>query len=123
MATIKQKKAFDKVVENHGNVSRAMLEVGYDPTTAKNPRNLTQSKGWKEIMKEYGLTEGLITKSLVEDIKSKPKRRFLELSLGAEILGMKKKEVEKNTNQVIVVNISKEIIEKNAPNESSSGNS
>lgn len=50
MATIKQKKAFDKIVENRGNVSKAMREVGYDATTAKNPRNLTESKGFKELM-------------------------------------------------------------------------
>ena len=53
MPTIRQKKAFKRVVENHGNVSRAMLEVGYDPTTAKNPKNLTDSAGWKELMDEY----------------------------------------------------------------------
>lgn len=29
MPTIKQKKAFVKVVENHGNVSKSMKEVGY----------------------------------------------------------------------------------------------
>lgn len=52
MATIKQKQAFDKIVENHGNVSKTMIEVGYDPTTAKNPKNLTESKGWRELMEE-----------------------------------------------------------------------
>lgn len=53
MPTIRQKKAFKHVVENHGNVSRAMLEAGYDPTTAKNPKNLTDSIGWKQLMDEY----------------------------------------------------------------------
>lgn len=48
--TIKQKKAFDRIIENHGNISRAMIEVGYDETTAKNPKNLTNSNGWKELM-------------------------------------------------------------------------
>lgn len=50
MATVKQKLALKKVVENHGNVSRAMLDAGYDPTTAKNPKNLTESKAWAEMM-------------------------------------------------------------------------
>lgn len=50
MPTIKQKKAFSKIVENRGNISKTMLEVGYDETTAKNPKNLTESNGWKELM-------------------------------------------------------------------------
>lgn len=50
MATLKQKKAIKKVMENHGNVSKAMIEVGYDPTTAKNPSNLTKSKAWEELV-------------------------------------------------------------------------
>lgn len=53
MATIKQQKAIENVVENHGNVSRAMLDAGYDATTAKNPKNLTESKAWTELMEEY----------------------------------------------------------------------
>lgn len=104
MATLKQRMAVDKIVENHGNVSRAMLEVGYPPVTAKNPKNLTESKGFKELMKEYGLTEGLIAKSLVEDIKLKKQNRIGELRLGSEILGMKA--VEGSTNDTnIQVNI------------------
>ena len=53
MPTRKQKAAFIKVVENHGNISKSMREVGYDETTAKNPKNLTESKGWKELMEEF----------------------------------------------------------------------
>jgi hypothetical protein len=90
MATLKQKLAVDKIVENHGNVSRAMLEVGYDPDTAKNPKNLTESKGFKELMTALGLTENLVALSLKEDIEAKPQNRVKELSLAADILGMKK---------------------------------
>lgn len=55
MTTIKQKLAVAKIMESHGAiaVSRAMEEVGYDPTTAKNPKNLTESKGWKELMDDW----------------------------------------------------------------------
>lgn len=54
MATIKQKAAVKKILENTGMaVSTAMSEVGYAPTTAKNPIELTESKGWKELMDEY----------------------------------------------------------------------
>lgn len=50
MPTIKQKKAFNKIIENRGNISRGMIEVGYSKNSAKNPRNLTKSKGWKELI-------------------------------------------------------------------------
>ena len=60
--TIKQKIAIEKVVENHGNVSRAMLEAGYDPTTAKNPKNLTQSKSWMVLMDQYIPDDKLLAK-------------------------------------------------------------
>jgi hypothetical protein len=53
MATIKQKKAVKKIMENHGNVSKGMIEVGYKPATAKNPKNLTKSKGWVELMESF----------------------------------------------------------------------
>lgn len=49
MATIKQKKAISKIVENRGNVSRAMIDAGYNLTTAKNPKNLTESKAWEQL--------------------------------------------------------------------------
>lgn len=53
MATIKQKMAMQKVVENRGNISKSMLDAGYTPKTAKNPKNLTESKAWEELMEEF----------------------------------------------------------------------
>jgi hypothetical protein len=53
MATEKQKMAFGKIVENHGNISKTMKEVGYSENSAVNPKNLTESKGWKELMEEH----------------------------------------------------------------------
>lgn len=52
-ATLKQKLAIEKVMEKHGNISSAMREVGYKLATAKNPKNLTESKGWGELMDKY----------------------------------------------------------------------
>ncbi len=60
MSTIKQEKAFEKVVENGGNVSKAMREAGYSPETAKTPQKLTDSKGWLELLEEH-LPDSLIT--------------------------------------------------------------
>ena len=53
MVTIKQKLVANKIVENHGNISKTMREVGYSYNTAKKPGNLTNSKGWNELMEEY----------------------------------------------------------------------
>jgi len=53
MPTLKQKQALKKVIENRGNVSKSMIDVGYTENTAKNPSNLTNSKGWQELMEEY----------------------------------------------------------------------
>lgn len=90
MATAKQRQAVNKIVENRGNVSKAMREAGYDETTAKNPKNLTDSKGYRALLYECGLTEDLITTALVEDIKANKGKRLSELALGAELLGMRK---------------------------------
>lgn len=52
--TLKQKAVAKDLMENNGKpVSKAMLDAGYDPRTAKNPQQLTRSKGWKELMDEY----------------------------------------------------------------------
>jgi len=88
MATEKQVKAVEAMVENGGIVSRAMEEAGYSPNTAKTPQKLTESKGFQEICEEYGLTDSLIIESLVDDIKLKPQNRKPELELGAKIKGM-----------------------------------
>lgn len=50
MATIRQKKAFGKILENKGkSVSGAMRDAGYPATTAKNPQQLTGSKAYREF--------------------------------------------------------------------------
>jgi len=53
MATTRQKKAIAKVVENGGIVSKAMVESGYSPLTAKTPSKLTDSKAWSELMDKH----------------------------------------------------------------------
>lgn len=53
MPTIKQKLAAKAVVGNGGNITKAMIEVGYSPNTANTPQKLTESDGWKELMKKH----------------------------------------------------------------------
>lgn len=90
MATLQQKAAVERLVELRGtSVSRAMREskLPYSPKTAKNPKNLTDSKGFQEICEEIGLTDQFLTKALYNDIKAKPKRREKELRLAFQVKG------------------------------------
>lgn len=49
MATTRQKKAIANLVENGGIISRAMLDAGYSPATAKTPQKLTESIGFRTL--------------------------------------------------------------------------
>lgn len=70
-----------------------MLEnVGFSKGVSLTPNRVLESPGFKQALTEYGLTEELITTSLVTDIKGKPLKRTQELKLGAEILGMVKRD-------------------------------
>lgn len=62
-ATIKQRKALKAVVENGGNMGKAMQEAGYSKAMAKNPQKLKESEGWKGLMKEVGLDDKSLLKS------------------------------------------------------------
>lgn len=129
MASEMQRAALEKLVEQGGkSVSKAMRESKrpYSPRTAQTPKKLTESKGFKELMGEYGLTEGLITRALVSDIKAKPRKRFLELSLGAEILSMKKRGTSETSDRPqpilgVQVNIQVNNVSSNIGNPQDSG--
>ena len=69
MATIKQKKAYNELVENGGNVSKAMRDANYSIETAKTPSKLTKSKGFQELL-EKRLPEKMLLKVHREGLKS-----------------------------------------------------
>lgn len=50
--TIKQRTAFNNSLENRGNIGKAMREAGYTEAYASNPKQLTESKGWQQLLKE-----------------------------------------------------------------------
>jgi hypothetical protein len=87
MATLKQKRAFKEITENHLPVSKAMEKVGYKRVTALKPSNLTESKGFMEIAEKAGLTDEFLTTALYNDIKAKPKNRKPELELAFRVKG------------------------------------
>lgn len=109
MGTLRQKKAAKLTLESIGTANRKtkgqiVLEAGYSPATATNPQEVFDTQGFKEELENFGLTEDLVKTALVEDIKGKPRKRFFELSLGAEILGLKKQGAQ-GVNTNIQVNI------------------
>ena len=60
MPTYKQKLVASKLVENGGNIGKAMVDAGYSPATAKTPQKITKSKGWQELMQGYFPDEELV---------------------------------------------------------------
>lgn len=50
---MKQKKALEIMVENGGNITKAMIEAGYSENTANTPQKLTESNGWKELVDKF----------------------------------------------------------------------
>lgn len=82
-------------------VSTAVVlrSVGYGTGLQNQPNRVVESQGFKDSLAEFGLTEELITSALVTDIKAKTGKRHQELKLGAEILGMVKREEKPNPEQ------------------------
>jgi len=68
-ATLKQKTALKKMVENGGNISKAMRDAGYSKQTAKNPSKLTKSKSWQQLMDEF-LPDAKIIKVIQEGLEA-----------------------------------------------------
>lgn len=66
MATLKQKKAIKNLVENGGNVSRAMIAAGYSPATAKTPQKLTESAAFRSIAEQ--IPDDLLVKVHMEGL-------------------------------------------------------
>ena len=94
--------------EGENSVKAAMLKAGYAESVAHNPHRLKQSPGFKEAMARFGLTEGLIAKSLVADIKKNVGDRVEELRLGAKILHMTGESEGTKIGMAVQVNISED---------------
>jgi hypothetical protein len=75
---------------------KVLEKVGYS-IISEMPSRVTGTPGFKAALAELGLTDQFITSSLVEDIEKKPQNRLGELRLGAEILGITKRDDDSNT--------------------------
>lgn len=76
MATLKQEKTMQILMENDGkSVSAAMKEAGYSDASAKNSHRIKKTQSWEELLEKY-LPDKLITRvhsELLEasDVKTK----------------------------------------------------
>ena len=52
MATTRKGKTLKKIVENHGNVSKAMRESGYSESYSKNPHEFKKTKAFQRMLDE-----------------------------------------------------------------------
>ena len=68
MATIKHKRAFEKVVKG-SSLAKAMREVGYAKSTAKRTNKLTNTKGWQELMDKF-ISEEKLAKVHAEGLEA-----------------------------------------------------
>ena len=111
MPTDRQRAAVDKIVETGGkSVSKAMREAklkngepAYTPATAQTPQKLTESKGYSELCEQHGLTDSLLLKSLVSDIKAKKKNRKSELELGFKIKGRLQEQPNETKSEPVII--------------------
>ena len=89
MPTNKQKQVYKRLmVEKSGeSVGKAMREVGYSARTSLTPSKLTESDGWKELMKEH-LPDTLLAKTHGKLLQSKQERFQLDaLNLAYRVKG------------------------------------
>lgn len=96
---IRQRRAAKLVIDNMTAeeprpITALIEEAGYAPSVAHNAVQVTESDGFKQAMRGFGLTEELIASALTTDIKEKPGSRVAELRLGADVLGMVKRDPE-----------------------------
>jgi len=80
MATTRQKMVIKEIVENGGNLSKAMVRAGYSPATAENPKKVTSSIGFRELIEKMGISDEKLsqvlddglgaTKAIVMGVKS-----------------------------------------------------
>ena len=74
---MKHKNALMNMVDNGGNVSKAMIDAGYSKNTARTPSKMTTTKGFVSLLDSIGLDEQEIGTILKRHAKSSDKRASL----------------------------------------------
>jgi len=101
--TVRQKQAFQnmsEIIGNGGSIGNALVKAGYSEITAKTPKRVTETRGFRQLCNESGLTEKLVITALVEDIKNKPGDRIREIITVCRMLGLFKIDNEQRQEPV-----------------------
>lgn len=78
MATFRQKLVAQKMSEFVGiSVSKAMVDSGYAPSSAEQPHRLTQSNGWKELTKNWFISDEDVLRVHSEMLDAVHRKRYL----------------------------------------------
>ncbi len=96
-----QKRAFEEIVGKGRKKGESMIRAGYSKNTAIAPTKLTESKGFKELLEEAGLTDEFLNNALYDDIKAKKKNRKAELELAYKLKGKLVDRVEMETTLLL----------------------
>lgn len=75
--TTKQATAIKEIVDTRGNATAAMRKAGYAEKTIKNPKNLTESKAFKEVMEAQGISDERLANILSEGLDATTKKPHL----------------------------------------------
>lgn len=67
----------DHMTKNGGNMTRAMIAVGYSPATAHNPSEITERKSWAALMAEH-LPEDRVAKRHSELLDKRAYRKTVD---------------------------------------------
>lgn len=122
MSTLRQELAAKEIVANGGNVTKAMLAVGYSVATAETPGKLTKSRGFNELIEKYLPERHLLAKhrtfldskriiktfrkgDLQETIEETDPNAVKALDMAYKLRGKYKGDV---TNNVLVINVSEQ---------------
>lgn len=90
------------LVETRGALGKAMIQAGYSEVTAKNPKNVTEAKGFIQAMNDAGLNLETLNTYLASDLKNKPKERLGELTLAYKLHGKLRETQTENKTLILV---------------------
>lgn len=100
-----------KLIFKGASVSSAMRQVGYKAATAKNPKNLTESKGWQQLLDEYISDEELVAIHKVGLRNSDPNVRFRYMDSAYKLKGSYAPEKHATLNVNVDVEQNQEALE------------
>ncbi len=111
--SLRQQRAADLILQNQmvpvqerKNKLQIANEAGFVSTAS------LHSEGVNRALQKYGLNEDLVTSALVDDIRAKPEKRLGELTLAADILGMRLKKDQGEGNKTLILVLPPEIMQK-----------